>query len=170
MRGIDALHVRFDTTNRGLRILNVESVKRKLRPLRVCEVVGAHPLDEIDASSRLFTDDTWIGSPFKVAGDPLAAAYLSPSASNSGKSSRCAANPMRRGQRSTRSSLSERATTGIPVVGMEATGWLNAFLNSESSSKQLRPLPLLKTFHGTLRPYQSRGVSWTPARGGRCRR
>src|SRR5204862_2177456 len=49
---------------------------------------------------------------------------------------------------------------GIPVVGMEATGWLNAFLNSETSSKQLEQLPPPKTFHGTLRPYQARGVSW----------
>ena len=50
--------------------------------------------------------------------------------------------------------------TGIPVVGMEATGWLNAFLNSESSSKQLAVIPTPLTFKGTLRPYQSRGVSW----------
>jgi SNF2 family DNA or RNA helicase len=55
---------------------------------------------------------------------------------------------------------SDLRTTGIPVVGMEATGWLNAFLNSESSSKQVQPLPPLRTFHGTLRPYQARGVSW----------
>jgi superfamily II DNA or RNA helicase len=50
--------------------------------------------------------------------------------------------------------------SGIPVVGMEATGWLNAFLNSDSSSKQLQMIPTPKTFQGTLRPYQSRGVSW----------
>lgn len=50
--------------------------------------------------------------------------------------------------------------TGIQVVGMEATGWLNAFLNSESSSKQLAVIPTPSTFKGTLRPYQSRGVSW----------
>jgi SNF2 family DNA or RNA helicase len=55
---------------------------------------------------------------------------------------------------------SDLRTTGIPVVGMEATGWLNAFLNSESSSKQLEQLPPPKSFHGTLRPYQARGVSW----------
>jgi fructose-specific component phosphotransferase system IIB-like protein len=55
---------------------------------------------------------------------------------------------------------SDLRTTGIPVVGMEATGWLNAFLNSETSSKQLEQLPPPKTFHGTLRPYQARGVSW----------
>jgi len=49
---------------------------------------------------------------------------------------------------------------GIPVVGMEASGWLNAFLNSDSSSKQLAVLPTPRRFNGTLRPYQSRGVSW----------
>ncbi len=55
---------------------------------------------------------------------------------------------------------SDLRQTGIPVVGMEATGWLNAFLNSESSSKQLEQLAPPKGFHGTLRPYQARGVSW----------
>jgi SNF2 family DNA or RNA helicase len=50
--------------------------------------------------------------------------------------------------------------TGISVVGMEATGWLHAFLNSETASKQLQLLPTPKSFQGTLRPYQSRGVSW----------
>jgi SNF2 family DNA or RNA helicase len=50
--------------------------------------------------------------------------------------------------------------SGVPVVGMAASGWLNAFLNSESSSRQLQMIPTPKSFHGTLRPYQSRGVSW----------
>ncbi len=50
--------------------------------------------------------------------------------------------------------------TGIPVVGLEATGWLNAFLNSESSSKQITMLATPDSFKGTLRPYQARGVSW----------
>lgn len=55
---------------------------------------------------------------------------------------------------------SDLKDTGIQIVGMEATGWLNAFLNSESSSKQLAVIPTPTTFKGTLRPYQSRGVSW----------
>jgi SNF2 family DNA or RNA helicase len=55
---------------------------------------------------------------------------------------------------------SDLRQTGIPVVGMEATGWLNAFLNSESASKQLEQVPPPKSFHGTLRPYQARGISW----------
>jgi SNF2 family DNA or RNA helicase len=50
--------------------------------------------------------------------------------------------------------------SGIPVVGLEATGWLSAFLNSESASKQLEALPPPATFRGTLRPYQQRGLSW----------
>ena len=55
---------------------------------------------------------------------------------------------------------SDLATTGIPVVGMEATGWLQAFFNSEAASKQLELLPPPRDFKGTLRPYQARGVSW----------
>jgi SNF2 family DNA or RNA helicase len=51
-------------------------------------------------------------------------------------------------------------TTGVPIVGLEATGWLQAFLNSESSSRQIRMLETPKSFLGTLRPYQARGVSW----------
>ncbi|MFA6045781.1 MAG: DEAD/DEAH box helicase [Phycisphaerales bacterium] len=55
---------------------------------------------------------------------------------------------------------SDLAKTGIAVVGLEASGWLQAFMNSESASRQITPLDLPKTFHGTLRPYQARGVSW----------
>ncbi|MDX2148579.1 MAG: DEAD/DEAH box helicase [Planctomycetota bacterium] len=50
--------------------------------------------------------------------------------------------------------------TGIPVVGLEATGWLAAFLNSESAARALEIVEPPATFHGTLRPYQTRGVSW----------
>ncbi|CAG1009136.1 hypothetical protein PHYC_03661 [Phycisphaerales bacterium] len=55
---------------------------------------------------------------------------------------------------------SDLARTGIPVVGLEATGWLNAFFNSEAASRQLRIIETPTTFHGTLRPYQQRGLSW----------
>ncbi|GJQ28666.1 MAG: ATP-dependent helicase [Phycisphaerae bacterium] len=55
---------------------------------------------------------------------------------------------------------SDLSRTGIPVVGLEASGWLNAFLNSESASRQLRMIDAPGTFHGTLRPYQQRGLSW----------
>jgi len=55
---------------------------------------------------------------------------------------------------------SDLSKTGIPVVGLEATGWLSAFMNSESASRQLQVLNVPATFHGQLRPYQQRGVSW----------
>jgi SNF2 family DNA or RNA helicase len=49
--------------------------------------------------------------------------------------------------------------TGIPVVGLEASGWLSAILNSDGE-KELEVLETPSTFHGTLRPYQIRGLSW----------
>jgi hypothetical protein len=54
----------------------------------------------------------------------------------------------------------DQRLTGVPVVGVEATGWVQAFLNSEVASRSLRIIDPPKTFHGTLRPYQVRGVSW----------
>jgi SNF2 family DNA or RNA helicase len=55
---------------------------------------------------------------------------------------------------------SDLKTTGIPVVGLEAQGWLAGFMNSEAAAKQLEMLPPPRDFQGTLRPYQARGVSW----------
>jgi superfamily II DNA or RNA helicase len=54
----------------------------------------------------------------------------------------------------------DQKAMGIPVLGIEATGWVQAFLNSEVASKHLQIIEPPKTFHGTLRPYQVRGVSW----------
>lgn len=55
---------------------------------------------------------------------------------------------------------SDPRQTGIPVVGMEPTGWLAAFMNAETASRQLRAVEPPSTFRGTLRPYQVRGLSW----------
>lgn len=55
---------------------------------------------------------------------------------------------------------SDIKTTGIPVVGLEAQGWLAGFMNSEAAARQLEMLPPPREFRGTLRPYQARGVSW----------
>ena len=55
---------------------------------------------------------------------------------------------------------SDLRQTGIPVVGLDATGWMQAFLNSESAARQFEIVQAPSTFHGTLRPYQVRGVSW----------
>lgn len=50
--------------------------------------------------------------------------------------------------------------TGIPVVGIEGSGWLNAFLSAEASNRQTEIVETPPGFHGTLRPYQIRGISW----------
>ncbi len=55
---------------------------------------------------------------------------------------------------------SDLKQTGIPVVGLEASGWLSAFMNAEAASKQLQMIEPPAGFRGTLRPYQARGVSW----------
>ncbi len=56
---------------------------------------------------------------------------------------------------------SDQAQTGVPVVGMEASGWVARLLGGSDTARV--ELPILKTpenFHGTLRPYQERGFSW----------
>jgi len=50
--------------------------------------------------------------------------------------------------------------TGIPVVGIEATGWVGSLLGGTDSHTELPLLEQPETFHGTLRPYQLRGLSW----------
>ncbi len=55
---------------------------------------------------------------------------------------------------------SDLKETGIPVIGLEASGWLQAFLASEANAQSLAAIDPPKSFLGTLRPYQTRGVSW----------
>lgn len=55
---------------------------------------------------------------------------------------------------------SDLQETGIPVIGLEASGWLQAFLASEANAQSLATIEPPKSFLGTLRPYQTRGVSW----------
>lgn len=50
--------------------------------------------------------------------------------------------------------------TGLPVVGLEATGWLGSFLRGEAETRTLDFVQAPPTFHGQLRPYQVRGLSW----------
>ncbi len=49
--------------------------------------------------------------------------------------------------------------TGIPVVGLEATGWVAAMLNGQTG-QGIEMLDTPRSFRGTLRPYQVRGLSW----------
>ena len=56
---------------------------------------------------------------------------------------------------------SDSAQTGLPVTGLEATGWVASLLGGEGgASIELPKLDTPETFHGTLRPYQARGMSW----------
>ncbi len=53
----------------------------------------------------------------------------------------------------------DAAKMGLPVLGIEAEGWLKNVLN-EASDQQLEILPTPPDFGGKLRPYQERGLSW----------
>ncbi len=56
---------------------------------------------------------------------------------------------------------SDSAQTGLPVTGVEATGWVASMLGGEGgASIQLPNLETPDAFKGTLRPYQARGLSW----------
>jgi SNF2 family DNA or RNA helicase len=56
-------------------------------------------------------------------------------------------------------------TTGVPVVGLEATGWASAIFGGTGTSEQQKnfSMPMLGPppgFVGSLRPYQVKGLSW----------
>ncbi|MFG0246221.1 MAG: DEAD/DEAH box helicase [Phycisphaerales bacterium JB052] len=56
---------------------------------------------------------------------------------------------------------SDSSQTGLPVTGLEATGWVASLLGGEDgASIKLPELETPERFNGTLRPYQSRGMSW----------
>ncbi len=48
--------------------------------------------------------------------------------------------------------------TGVPIVGLEMEGWIKQALSG--ASEQVPTLLAPDAFHGTLRPYQERGLSW----------
>ena len=48
---------------------------------------------------------------------------------------------------------------GLPVTEVVADGWLDELMQQMTSGK-ISPLPVPGEFHGTLRPYQSVGLSW----------
>jgi len=49
---------------------------------------------------------------------------------------------------------------GLPVVEVEAEGWLKEMMGSLSRGVKVTPVKTPKTFNGKLRPYQVKGVSW----------
>jgi non-specific serine/threonine protein kinase len=53
----------------------------------------------------------------------------------------------------------EEGPGGLPVAGVNADGWLGELLSGDAE-RRLEPLPAPAGFHGTLRPYQERGLAW----------
>ncbi len=50
--------------------------------------------------------------------------------------------------------------TGVSILGMESTGWVNAVFGDASKNFKLPVLESPRGFVGTLRPYQLKGLSW----------
>ncbi len=51
-------------------------------------------------------------------------------------------------------------TAGVPIVGLEAQGWVAAVFGGSEDNAQLPEIEAPRGFHGTLRPYQLRGLRW----------
>lgn len=49
---------------------------------------------------------------------------------------------------------------GLPVLGLEAEGWVKEVMEKLSEPSKLTPIEPPSAFQGQLRPYQSRGVAW----------
>lgn len=54
---------------------------------------------------------------------------------------------------------SEDVETGLPIVGLSGTSWIDQLL-SESADQRLQSLTQPPGFNGELRPYQVRGLEW----------
>jgi hypothetical protein len=50
--------------------------------------------------------------------------------------------------------------TNLPVSGMDASGWVADLLNASSEHERMPNLAQPQDFIGTLRPYQTAGLSW----------
>lgn len=50
--------------------------------------------------------------------------------------------------------------TGLPIIDLRATGWIDDLLNARFVNEQFENVEPPDSFHGTLRPYQVRGLAW----------
>lgn len=50
--------------------------------------------------------------------------------------------------------------TGVPITGLDATGWVATMLDAAGGGETMPMLQTPAEFHGGLRPYQARGLSW----------
>ncbi len=54
----------------------------------------------------------------------------------------------------------ETSEVGLPVTEIEGDGWITDLLGQLSGSAKISTIKTPSTFHGKLRPYQVKGVSW----------
>jgi SNF2 family DNA or RNA helicase len=54
----------------------------------------------------------------------------------------------------------EGATSGLPILGLDSTGWVSELLRGTGESERLREIEQPAGFRGSLRPYQLAGLSW----------
>ncbi|MBC7100006.1 ATP-dependent helicase, partial [Candidatus Bipolaricaulota bacterium] len=50
--------------------------------------------------------------------------------------------------------------SGLPVVRVDAEGWIGDLIGRLSAGEKIQELPQPRGFAGSLRPYQVRGYSW----------
>ncbi|MBX3358034.1 MAG: DEAD/DEAH box helicase [Phycisphaeraceae bacterium] len=55
---------------------------------------------------------------------------------------------------------SDQRQTGLPITGMDATGWVARVFGGEGSGEAMPVLQTPEGFVGLLRPYQVKGLSW----------
>jgi SNF2 family DNA or RNA helicase len=54
----------------------------------------------------------------------------------------------------------EASEVGLPVMDIEGDGWIADLLDKLTENAKISTLSTPSTFHGVLRPYQVKGVSW----------
>ena len=55
---------------------------------------------------------------------------------------------------------SDAKDTGVPILGMDATGWVNAVFGDAAANNKMPMIEAPEGFVGTLRAYQLKGLSW----------
>src|SRR2546423_1719562 len=54
----------------------------------------------------------------------------------------------------------EASELGLPVMDIEGDGWIRELLDRLTGNTKIDPIKTPSNFHGKLRPYQLKGVSW----------
>src|SRR5205823_4277043 len=54
----------------------------------------------------------------------------------------------------------EASELGLPVLDIEGDGWIKELLDRLTGNNKIDPIKPPSNFHGKLRPYQLKGVSW----------